>query len=77
MKNITAAEAERRLNDHYSDNLSFDEAKDDLVYLTNKNRHGGHTTIYRLTIAYHNRKLGSLLRRLDPIAFNCAKNDMK
>jgi hypothetical protein len=62
---------EQKLNDLFSSCYSVDEALDNFIYLTNKSR-GKHTTEQNIIIQYHNRKLGSLLKRLDPIAFNCA-----
>ena len=57
-----------QLNNTYSDTLTEDEAVEHLIYLTNKNR-GPHTTEAHIRKCYRNRKLGALLKRLDPIAF--------
>lgn len=66
---MTPKKREQMLNRMYSDNYSEDDAVESLIYLTNKNR-GKHTTEANLRKQYRNKKLGTLLRRLDPIAFN-------
>ena len=62
---------EQRLNDLYSKNFTLDAALEHFEYLTSKNR-SPRTTKAHLIKCYHENRLGSLLRRLDPIAFNCA-----
>jgi hypothetical protein len=59
---------EQKLNHFYSDNYTEDQAVDQLIYLTNKNR-GQHTTEANIRKQYRLRKLGTLLKRLDTIAF--------
>ena len=54
----------------YSDCYSEDGAVNHLIYLTNKNRIGGHTTENHLRKMYRKRRLGEVLRKYDPIAFN-------
>jgi len=71
MKFNTAAQREKHLNALYFDAFSEEQAIDNFIYLTNKSR-GKYTTERNLRNAYHRRELGTLLRRLDPIAFNCA-----
>lgn len=73
---MTDKAAKAKLNRYYSKSLSWEDAYEQLVYLTNKNR-GKHTTKYKLLKAYQNNTLGNILARLDPIAFYCAKNDMR
>lgn len=63
---------EEKLNQFYSDSYTEDEAVEQLIYLTNKKRAGKTTTISNIRKQYKNRKLGTLLKRLDPIAFNCS-----
>lgn len=60
-----AASKERRLNELY-----FDCCRRSL-HLTTKGRIGGSTTVNHIRNAYRKRELGTLLRRLDPISFNC------
>ena len=62
---------EKRLNDLYSDCFSEESAVEQLIYLTNKSR-GKYTTESNLRKCYYDRTLGSLLKRLDIVAFNCA-----
>lgn len=61
---------EKHLNALYFDVWTEDEAVDNLIYLTNKTRSGGHTTVNGIRSAYRRRELGTLLRKLDPILFN-------
>lgn len=60
---------EERLNVLFSEIFSIDEATEKFIYLTNKKR-GKTTTTKHIEKCYINNKLGSLLKRLDPIAFN-------
>lgn len=62
---------EKHLNELLFDNYSEEEAVEQFIYLTSKRR-TNRTTERHLRNCYYNRELGSLLRRLDPIAFNCA-----
>jgi len=63
-------EKESYLNDMYNDSISSeDDAVEQFIYLANKNR-GDHTTERHIRECYRRAKLGSLLKRLDPIAFN-------
>lgn len=71
MRHKTKAAKEKHLNELYFDSLSEQQAVDNLIYLTVKSR-GKYTTESNIRNAYHRRELGSLLRRLDPIAFECA-----
>jgi len=68
-----AAAKERRLNEIYFDSYSEEQAVEAFIYLTNKDRIGKHTTVNNIRNAYRRRELGTLLRRLDPIAFNVEK----
>lgn len=74
MKTRTDKEQERYLNELYFDIYSEGQAIDNFIYLTNKSR-GAHTTEAHIRKCYNRRELGSLLRRLDPIAFQTSKND--
>lgn len=57
------------VNQMYSE-MDIDFILENFIYLTNKNR-GKHTTENNLIKQHQNNKLGNLLRRLDPIAYNC------
>lgn len=73
---MTDKTCEERLNRMYSEEYSWEQAKDALIYLTNPSR-GKHTSEYKLLMAYKKGTLGSMLKRLDSVAFYCAKNDMR
>lgn len=77
MNNLTDKEAERRLNELYAEIYTEDDAVDNFIYLTVKDRIGGSTTEGHIRNCWQRRELGSLLRRLDPVAFHCAKNDLR
>ena len=47
------------------------------VYLTNKNRNGGHLTEKALIKALVEYRYGTILRKYDPIAFECGFNDWR
>lgn len=64
---------ERRLNDELSDIYTVDEAIDKFLYLTSPKR-GEHISERELREHYENRELGTLLKRLDPIAYNMIEN---
>lgn len=68
----TEKDKEKHLNALYFDCYSEEQAVDQFIYLTTKGRIGGSTTVNNIRNAYRNRELGTLLRRLDPTAFNCA-----
>lgn len=71
MKTLKAKE--QHLNELYSSCYSEEEAVEHFIYLTSKNRGAsGRTTESHIRHCHRNYMLGSLLRRLDPIAFNCA-----
>ena len=67
----TLKDKESYLNDYYSDSYAEQEALHIFIYLTNKSR-GNSTTESHIIKCYHEQKLGSLLRRLDSVAFHCA-----
>lgn len=69
-KPTTAQQKEKHLNEMYSDIFSEGQAIDSFIYLTVKSR-GKHTTEANIRNAHANRMLGTLLRKFDPIAFNC------
>ena len=66
---MTQKQKEQKLNRIYSEVYNEDDAVESLIYLTAKSR-GKHTTEANIRKQYRNCKLGTLLRRLDPIAFN-------
>jgi len=59
---------EQRLNKLFSECFTMEEALDNLIYLTNKSR-GKSTSESHIIKCYVNGTLGSLLKRLDLIAF--------
>jgi len=61
---------ENYLNEVYGSDYSG------LEFLTNKSR-GKHCSMKQLQKAANENTLGTLLRKLDPIAFNCGLNDCK
>ena len=71
----TRAMYERYLNDYYYMECSFDQAFTDLEHLTVRERIGGYVTDQTIRKCIANRTAGSLLRRLDPIAFQCGYQD--
>jgi hypothetical protein len=60
---------EKHLNELFTDSFSEEQAVDHFIYLTSKQR-GERTTEAYIRKCHRNRELGTLLRRLDPIAFN-------
>lgn len=60
---------EKRLNELFSDYYDEDEAVEELIYLTSKER-THRTTENHIRECYRNGTLGTLLKRLDPIAYN-------
>ena len=64
---------EQDLNLSLTDTMSEEQALDRFIYLTNKGR-GTHCTESTIRKAYRNYTLGSLLKRLDPIAYNQKDN---
>lgn len=50
---------------------------DQCVYLTNKSRNGGCLSPMALRTALHSNRYGSILRKYDPIAFECGFNDWR
>jgi len=63
---------EQHLNDMFADIYSEEEAVDNFVYLTSKNREK-RTTERNIRNCFVNHTLGSLLKRLDPVALNCVE----
>jgi hypothetical protein len=66
--------AEKHLNDLLKDAYSEEQAVDSFIYLTNKAR-GKATTESNIRKHHNNGELASLLKRLDPVAYQCLKND--
>lgn len=64
---------EMHLNAMYQD-MSFEEVFSQFEYLTNKNRKGN-TTKNAMHRLYQQGRIGTLIRRLDPIAFETGYND--
>lgn len=62
---------EKHLNALYFDCLSEEQAVKQFIYLTNKSRTRRTTEAY-IRKCYQNRELGSLLKRLDSIAYECS-----
>lgn len=71
MKHDNLKDKETYLNEFYSDVYSEEEALNDFIYLTSPMR-GKRTTESHILKCHRECRLGSLLRRLDPIAFNLA-----
>ena len=71
MKFKTLKAKEEYLNELYLECYSSEAAFDSLIYLTSKRR-AKRTTESNLRAKIESGKVGTLLRRLDPIAFNCA-----
>lgn len=71
MKFSTKKQKEEHLNNLYFDCFSLSQAIDNFEYLTSKLRYK-RTTLNQIIKCYNKRRLGSLLRRLDSIAFECA-----
>ena len=61
-----------QLNELYSSSYTEDEAIDQLIYLTNKSR-GNHISEKKLRIAYREERLGEILKKYDPVAYNLEK----
>ena len=75
MKNKrTPAQHERHLNAIYADAFSEEQAVDQFIYLTSKQRKK-RTTEANIRQQFRNHQLGTLLRKFDPIAFNTSIND--
>jgi hypothetical protein len=72
MKNKKQYEA--HLNELYNDCFTQQEAQFNFEYLTSKWRHP-RTTKKHILNMYERRELGTLLRKLDPIAFNVGFNE--
>lgn len=60
---------EKRLNELYMDAYDEDEAVNELIYLASKERKD-RTTENHIRQCYRQGKLGTLLKRLDPIAYH-------
>ena len=74
MAKRTDKQHEDRLNHIYFDNMFPDDVFESLVYLTNKDRKD-HITERKLWDWINRGKVGSLLRKYDPIAFHTSKED--
>jgi hypothetical protein len=68
---MTKKQKEKRLNRLYSE-ADLEDTLNDLIYLTNPHR-GSHTTEHMLIKAHTDGTLGTLLRRMDSTAFECAE----
>ena len=67
----TLSQKEKHLNKLYKDVYSEEQAVDNFIYLTSKQRNK-RTTEANIRNCAVNGTLGTLLRKFDPIAFNCA-----
>jgi hypothetical protein len=67
---------EEYLNQFYADAYSEEQTVDLLLYLTNKNRAGGHTTEKTIRHYHNNHMIGTLIKKYDSVAFECAKSDL-
>lgn len=67
---------EQQLNLSFSECYSLDEAIGKFIYLTVPDRVGGCTTEAEIIQCYRNGTLATLLKKYDPVAFNCACNDL-
>lgn len=63
---------ECHLNQFYNEVYTEDSAVEAFIYLTNKSR-GQHTTEANIRKQFRNGKLGSLVKKLDPIAYQLTK----
>jgi hypothetical protein len=64
-----------RINEMYTSIYNEEDALDNLIYLTSKNR-GERTTESHIRKCYREETLGSLLKRLDPSAYNQLKQEV-
>jgi hypothetical protein len=60
---------EFRVNRYFTENYTEDEMVQKFQHYTNKNR-GKHCSEKAIRRSYQNNKIGSLMRRYDPIGFN-------
>lgn len=67
---------EKHLNELYADCYSEEQTVDLLLYLTNKNRRGGHTTEKTIRHYHNNHMIGTLIKKYDTVAFECAKSNL-
>lgn len=67
---MTKKEKEQALNEFFTDCFSEEQAVDHFIYLTSKHRSPRTTEAY-IRKCHTDHTLGSLLRRLDPSAFEC------
>ena len=74
MKKYTKKDHEKYLNQLLSEFYTIQGIFNEFIYLTNKNRKH-HTTKAHLEKCYDNHTIGSLLRRLDPIAFEVSYHE--
>ncbi len=70
---MTNKQLEQKLNEDFS-SLSYDEAMERFAYLGNKSR-GEYAQPATIQRAYSASKLGTLLKKYDPIAFYCSRSD--
>ena len=73
---ITLKQHEERLNQMYADIFTEEEAVEQFIHWTAKNRgKGNRTTEAHIRHCYINHMLGTLERRMDPIAFRVSRNE--
>lgn len=64
---------EEQLNNSLTNCYSEEDAVENFIYLTSKRRgKNNRTTVRNIERCYRENRLGSLLRRLDPMSFNCS-----
>ena len=68
---------ENQLNETLKDSMSDEDLFDKFIYLTAKNRTGGHITESRLRLVIKKGKLGSIIRKYDPTNFYSDFNSSK
>ena len=67
---------ENYLNEFYATRYSKKKIVDHLAYFTDKNR-GEHTNEKTIRHHHDNHTIGTLIRKYDPVAFECTKSDLK
>lgn len=61
----------QRLNEMFTDSFSENELVDNFIYLTVKSR-GKYCSENAIRKAHRNREFAQLLRRLDPVCYQCS-----
>ena len=74
--NNSKKQYEEYLNDVFNE-MGWNDTWDDLIYLTSKLRGNLICSQVVISNAYHNRKIGKLLRKYDSVRFETGYNDWK